>query len=313
MNPTPDGGLPEKIRDLFLVKDPLSADIAQVLEAAEDGVLMLDRQWRIVYANRNARRLSHIREEHLNGKSHWELYPDTVGTELERQYRRVMQTRVEGRYCFHYEPFDLTTDIRILPVETGIALIYRDLTAQKREEAARLALARQLEQVLAATTDTVVSVDRNWKITFLNRRAQEMLAPSGEILGRNLWECFPEAYREDSPIRQNYFRTMETGVPCRFEVYYPEPLHMWIAIEAQPAEDGIIVFSRDVTEERRTREAMRLKQEESERQRAEIEAVYAPRRSAWRSLTRSSFATCASTTARPSSSACAPSRCSARP
>ena len=276
MTLTPGSAPPENTRGIrpFLTKASLSADVAHVLDTSEDGVIFLDRQWRIVYANRNARRLSHIRDEYINGKSHWEIYPDTIGTELERQYRRVMQSRVEGRYCFHYEPFDLTTDIRILPIEAGIALIYRDLTAQRREEAARLSIAQQLEQVLEATTDAVLYLDRDYRLNFLNRRARELLSPSGDVLGAILWEAFPATGQKDSLYFRNYRWTMEEGQPTEFESYYPEPLNRWYSSHCVPAKDGMILFLRDITDERNDKEALALKQQEAERQRAEIESVY---------------------------------------
>ncbi len=274
MTPTPDSASPENAHDLFLVKRLGGDTIAHVLDTLEDGVIFLDRQWRITYANQTARRLSHIRDEHLNGKSHWEIYPDTVGTELERQYRRAMQERTEGRYSFHYEPFDLTTDIRLLPTDTGIALIYRDLTAQKREEAAKLAVTRQLEQVLEVTTDAVVYLDRDYRFTFLNRRAKELLSPGGVVLGSILWEIFPATNFESSPYVQNYRRSMDEGLLSQFESFYPAPLNKWFSIQSIAAPDGIILFFRDITEERHDKEALHLKQQEAERQRAEIEAVY---------------------------------------
>ena len=272
--PMPDSAAPKNMHDVGPRPCGFAQDAGRVLEAMQDGVMFLDYQWRIVYANPNARRYSRVLEEHLNSKSHWELYPDTVGTELERRYRGVMETRVEDHYAFYYEPLDLWTEIHILPIEIGLALIYSNLTVQKREEAARLAAQRQLEQVLEVTTDAVVYLDRNYSFTFLNRRASEVLAASGKLLGRNLWKCYPDAFYEGSPFVVHFARAMDDRVAGSFLSYYGAPLNMWLDVQARPASDGIIVFFRDVTEERRNQEILRLKQEESDRQRAEIEAVY---------------------------------------
>jgi PAS domain S-box-containing protein len=67
---------------------------------------------------------------------------------------------------------------------------------------------------------------------------------------------------------------MERGVPTEFDSFYPEPLNRWYSNNCVPANDGMIIFFRDITEERNNREALSLKQQEAERQRAEIEAVY---------------------------------------
>ena len=68
---------------------------------------------------------------------------------------------------------------------------------------------------------------------------------------------------------------MEERVTGRFEAYYPDPLKVWLTVEARPADEGgIIIFFRDVTAQRNAAEELRRKSEEAERQAAEIEAVY---------------------------------------
>jgi PAS domain S-box-containing protein len=121
--------------------------------------------------------------------------------------------------------------------------------------------------VLDATTDGVLSVDRNWRMVYRNRRAQEMLKASGELTGRLFWETFAEAVFEGSPYIEYYYRAMDRGIPGSFEAYYPEPHNAWFSVVVQPAEHGIVIFFRDVSEQRREAEALR----ESE---ARLKAIY---------------------------------------
>ena len=134
---------------------------------------------------------------------------------------------------------------------TGALVVFSDIDEQKRAEAARDAISEQLQQVLEVTTDAVVSLDRNWRMTYLNRRAREILAPRGNVLGTILWESFPATVYEGSPFEENYHRAMNEGVAGQFEAYYPEPLNVWLQVSARPSKDGIIVFFRDVTEQKR--------------------------------------------------------------
>jgi PAS domain S-box-containing protein len=150
---------------------------------------------------------------------------------------------------------------------TGIVLVFRDIAERRVAERERDAVAKQLQQMLTATTDSVLSVDRNWRITYLNRRAREIVSPSGEILGKNLWESFPGACYEGSPFVEHYNHAMNEGLSGEFEAYYPEPFNAWFSVLAQPAEDGIIIFFRDITQQRREAEALR----ESE---ARFNAIY---------------------------------------
>ena len=133
---------------------------------------------------------------------------------------------------------------------------------------------RQMAQFFDATTDGILFLDRSYTFTFLNRRARELLSPSGNILGTTLFESFPNAVLEGSPYLENYRRSMEMGLSTEFEAFYPEPLSLWLRVQTYPADQGIMVFFRDVTQERLSEETLRRKSEEAERQRAEIESVY---------------------------------------
>jgi PAS domain S-box-containing protein len=246
----------------------------ELIERLDDGILFLDREWRIIYANEQARQISRIEPHHLNGPTHWEIYPDTVGTAQEQIYRRSMEQRISLNHEFYYAPFDVWISLRTYPIPAGIAVHYRDITRLRRAESGRDENARQLYRVFDATSDAIVMFDRDDNFTFLNSRAKKLLAPGGDVLGKNLWESFPKAVYENSPWMRAHRRAMDERVASSYEAYYPEPLNIWLAVEVQPTEDGIIVFFRDVTEQRAASEELRRKTEEAERQAAEIETVY---------------------------------------
>jgi PAS domain S-box-containing protein len=255
--------------------EDIRSDITHLIDIFTDGIIFLDRDWRITYANESARKISRIKPEYINGASHWELYPAAVGTLQEHIYRRSMRERISLNHEFYYPPFDIWIALRTFPISAGIAVHLRDISRLKRAEATRDESARQLDQVFEATTDAVVTLDRGYNFTFVNRRAAELLAPWGDLFGKNLWTSFPGVVYDDSPYVRVYRRAMEERIPGRFEAYYPEPLKVWLTVEARPAdEDGIIIFFRDITPQRNAAEELRRKSEESERQAAEIEAVY---------------------------------------
>jgi PAS domain S-box-containing protein len=256
------------------VPPELSADVHHLMDYFPDGVIFLDRDWRITYANASAREISRIAPEDLNGLTHWELYPATAGTEQERVYRRSMEERISLDHEFYYPPFDIWISLRTIPIPSGIAVHYRDISRLKRAEAKRDATVRQLEQVFEATTDAVLMLDREYRIVFQNRRGRELLSASGNVLGKNLFETFPGTVYEGSPYVKNYRQAMEEGISGRFEAFYGEPFNFWLTVEALPAEDGIIIFFRDITEQRAGAEELRRKTTEAERQAAEIETVY---------------------------------------
>ncbi|WP_263385413.1 EAL domain-containing protein [Granulicella arctica] len=129
----------------------------------------------------------------------------------------------------------------------------------------------QLAEVLDTTSDGVVSVNHEWVITYMNARATEILGPASAILGTNIWERFPHQVYPDSPYVSVYERAMMKRSAGSFEAFYPEPLNIWVHIEARPAPGGIVVFIRDLTEQRRTADLLCHK---AERERTALAALF---------------------------------------
>jgi len=157
---------------------------------------------------------------------------------------------------------------------SGIVLVFRDIEEKRTAERERDRITDRLSQVLDATTDAIVGVDRNWVMTYLNPKATELYAAQQQVLGRSIWEAFPDAVYEGSPYVEHYNRAMNEKISSGFDAYYPEPLNLWLHIDVYPTPEGIVTFSRDVTEERTARQELKEKSEQAERQRAEIESVY---------------------------------------
>jgi PAS domain S-box-containing protein len=225
--------------------DAENDSLARLVAHLPEAILCFDRNWIMTYANAEAMRVSRIKLSDIHTKTHWELYPETVGTALERAYREVMQNR-EPRHIEHfYAPFDVWIDVHILPTEEGVALYYRDVTDRKRAESLRDSAVRQLQQIFDASPDSIVCIDRNWICTFANRAALEILK-ADTLIGENLWERFPSNQKE--PFRSHYRTTMERRIATEFEAYYPEPLDIWFRVSSRPFEDGIIIFSSDITD-----------------------------------------------------------------
>jgi PAS domain S-box-containing protein len=157
---------------------------------------------------------------------------------------------------------------------SGIVLVFRDIGERRAAEREKEQITERLSQVLNATTDAIVSLNRNWVMTYLNPKATELYSSDREILGRNVWEAFPGAVYEGSPYIEHYYRAMNDRIPAGFDAHYPDPLNLWLHIDVYPTPEGIVTFSRDVTEERSARKALKDKSEQVERQLAEIETVY---------------------------------------
>ena len=227
--------------------------LIQVLEAATDSIICIDRDWNCTFANRAAHFI--LKTNQLIGENLWTRFPLNQHEPFASNYRTTMDRRIPTEFeAFYPEPLNTWFKIAVRPYEDGIIIFSSDITPRKKAEARRDATSRQLEQVLEATTDSVVSLARDWTFTFLNRSARELLAIKGDLIGRNLWEEFPAA--QSGHFLTFLTRAMHDRIPGEFEDFYPEPLNLWLNVQCRPSDDGIVVFFRDVSAERRDKQAL---------------------------------------------------------
>jgi PAS domain S-box-containing protein len=219
--------------------------LAEILEQIPDAILRFDENWIVTYANAEAVRISRIQPSDLNTRTHWEMFPESLGTEIEVAYRDVMENRVARHVVHFYAPFGVWIDVHAFPIDGGVALHYRDVTERKEAEKLRDDAARQMQQIFDASADSIVCIDRNWICTFANRAAL-VLFKADELVGENLWERF--SVNNEEPFRSNYLATMEGRVPTEFEAYIPAPVDGWFKVLARPYEDGIVIFATDITD-----------------------------------------------------------------
>ncbi|MEA5451611.1 PAS domain S-box protein [Leptolyngbya sp. CCNP1308] len=137
---------------------------------------------------------------------------------------------------------------------------FQDISAQKQAESALERFATRLRTTLESMTDAFYLLDDQWRFTYLNTEAERvLLRQPGELIGRVVWETFPEA--QESQIYSEYHQAVRDNQSRHFETYY-EPLHEWFDVNAYPSPDGLAVYFRVISDrialEDRLRQSQRL-------------------------------------------------------
>jgi PAS domain S-box-containing protein len=110
----------------------------------------------------------------------------------------------------------------------------------------------EIADILESVTDGFFAVNARWEVTFMNSEAEHMLkCERAVLLGKNLWEQFPEAV--GSRFYTEYNRVMSERVSTSFQEYYP-PLDIWVAVRAYPSTEGLVIYFMDITEQRHIEE-----------------------------------------------------------
>ena len=129
-------------------------------------------------------------------------------------------------------------------IHARMALV-RDKTEQRRAEQTLRDLAQQVTTTLESITDAFFTLDRDWRFTYVNAHAEELLRNHREeLLGCNIWEKFPQAV--GSTFQIEYERAMAEGKTASFETFYA-PWGVWLAVDVYPSAQTLAVYFRDVT------------------------------------------------------------------
>lgn len=96
--------------------------------------------------------------------------------------------------------------------------------------------------------DGIISVDNQWRYTFLNSAAlANYPEDQRNVLGQVLWDVHPGMEKTD--FGDMYRRAKETNLPAELTSYYA-PSAKWLSVKAYPGQNGMTIFYEDVSKVR---------------------------------------------------------------
>jgi PAS domain S-box-containing protein len=137
-------------------------------------------------------------------------------------------------------------------------------------------LSTDAQAILESMGDAFYALDGMWRIVYANRRALAFWGLSaGEIVGRVIWERFPQLL--GTVNEQVLRRVREERQVITFEA--PSPTTgVWVSVNVGPSGDGVTVYWRDISERVEAEQSLRnfaekLEREVADRTRALRETV----------------------------------------
>jgi len=138
------------------------------------------------------------------------------------------------------------------------------LAARQRAEeellAAQEALRRaseRMENMLESLSDGFCAVDRDWRITYINGRALDMIAPLDKsragLVGKNLWDEFEDLH--GTSVAEDCRRAMERRETVVRDFYYVR-LQCWLEMRLHPSPDGLTLYFQDITQRKLDQQAL---------------------------------------------------------
>jgi two-component system CheB/CheR fusion protein len=135
-----------------------------------------------------------------------------------------------------------------------------DISKRKQAEEALAQSNSKIAEILESVPDAFYAIDDQWRLTYINKRAEEWWhRPREELLGTVLWDLFPKP--EETMDWQMHHKAAHERVPVRWETFSPN-LNAWVDVSAYPTSDGgLAVYFRDITKRKQAEKEL----QESER------------------------------------------------
>ena len=126
------------------------------------------------------------------------------------------------------------------------------LLARERAERQLRDSNERITNILESISDAFVVFDREWRFTYINPQAEQVVAPlnlsRATLLGKTLWVEFPHLV--GTPLEKNFRQAVADRAKVDFEIFYGQ-LKSWFHVRAYPGRDGLSVYFLDITAQKR--------------------------------------------------------------
>ncbi len=248
-----------------------------LLEDIDEAFFALDWEYRYVYANQQALRITRKSLDELLGHTPWELFPAIAEAPLYQAYHDAMELGRPGVVEHRSVVTDDWLEVRIYPTDAGVSAYYRDINRRKLVELEREQLIEDLSRSSARArflADVVEQADMPFAIRLpdgrlvtFNQAFADLTGYSREELeeGSSTWAAGltpPDWWQAEAPLLAE---SVSTRRPVRYEKEYLRRNGTRLPIEvfAQPVfdDDGVLLhyrsFITDISQRKRAEAALR--------------------------------------------------------
>lgn len=258
----------------------------ELLEAAPDGMVIVDQEGNIVMVNAQTEKLfGHTRDELLG--RHVELLIPERFRDTHPFYRRHYGEYPPARqmapdldlYALRKDGAEFPVEINLSPMETGddnlVIAAIRDITNRKSVEA-------QFRSLLESAPDAMVVVDQQGLIQLVNSQTEKIFGYDRvEIVGQPIELLTPKRFRKKHvKHREGYHvehpvRPMGIGLELYGLRKNGREFPVEVSLSPLETEDGLLVSAaiRDVTQRKRMEEDVQKLNEDLKKRAAQLETA----------------------------------------
>lgn len=240
---------------------------ASILHNAMDGLLIMDRQGRLLEVNAACCRMTGSSRQELLARPI--LGPDAplLSADLSERLGLVADGGED-----HFETelrqkngtiLKVEASLRYLPIEDGLVIVFfKDITQRKQDELALRQHEEDLKAVFNVTTESIHLIDPDGTVFLANNATAMRLATTmEELLGRRIYDFFPA---EVSIARKQVIQqVLDSGEPQTLMDQRSDrtfETHLWPIFNDLGKLHRIAIFSKEVTERIQAERALKHSQ-----------------------------------------------------
>jgi signal transduction histidine kinase len=186
-----------------------------VLASISDGLVVISRDWRIIYVNAAAERILRCDAASLLGRDHWHMFSSAVGTDFEVHCRRAMADGSPVQFEHYSTVSGRWYHMKVHPSELGLTLAISDVTSDPDAHAARRITEERFRLAASNSSITLYEQDRELRYTWLYPVHPE----HSHALGRSDADFDVDGSRRDLMAMKR--EVMSRGVAMRREIEVP--------------------------------------------------------------------------------------------
>ncbi|MEP6766360.1 MAG: PAS domain-containing protein [Gemmatimonadaceae bacterium] len=242
-----------------------------IIEEITDAFFVVDADWRFTFVNSEAAAWWKRDAQELIGRDMWVEFPQMVGSVFEPAYRRVAREHSPLAMHAFYDVTNLWYELRIFPMNGGIAASFRDTTAERTasQQLQRLSdesdkQRRLFQTMLSSTADFNYVFDLEGRFTYVNSALLELWQKTlPEAVGKNFFELdYPadlatrlqeqiqQVIRTQEPMRDETPYTSAFGTRAYEYIFNP-------VIDKKGEVEAVVGSTRDITDRKRSEMALR--------------------------------------------------------
>lgn len=220
-----------------------------VLRQFPDSFFIIDSQGLIADYHLNSKRQGSLSQVGLENTSYQALFPDAISKDVHFNFSETLANNQVGllEYKNREGGYNLLIFNEIsYNAKPHVLIIERDISAEKANIQLLKEQVTKTKAIWESMTDLFHFVNSNWEIEYANSAWEKFFnVKTEDYQGKNVWEVFPEAV--GTVFYDSYLEAAKENKAVSVEGYYG-PRNQWYSTTIYPFEDGLSIYTKDITE-----------------------------------------------------------------